>query len=68
MPAYKTPLETRCIWDRFGRCKKRATHEVFNRWNESRGTYCTQHANAMTVELNVAHSIWDGPERKAEGT
>jgi hypothetical protein len=57
MPAYKVALETKCIWDRYGRCKKRATHTVYNRYNESMGTYCMQHANGLLKKLNTVETI-----------
>jgi len=57
MPAYKVPLETKCAWRSNGRCKKRASYEVYNRWNESQGTFCLAHANARMKQLNTTQAI-----------
>lgn len=50
MPAYSVPLETICIMPG---CRKRATEEVRNTYNERCGHYCTQHAAQRVQELNA---------------
>lgn len=50
MPAYRVPLETICM---IPGCRKRATEEVRNTYNERCGHYCKRHAVQRVQEMNA---------------
>lgn len=52
MPAYMLKHETRCQWQLPIQCTRRATHTVYNRWNEKRGIYCERHGKRVVLQLN----------------